>query len=142
MPIHSKGRLGYRMLASGLLVASLGPIPGRSQAHAVLFDGARLIIGDARPPIERGAFVVQHGHITAIGPQGSVKAPPGAIHVDLTGKTVMPTLNNVHVHVGYEGYVSWGVENHTPENVQDHLEREAFPRARVRGSGKRRRRWL
>ena len=126
MPIHSKGRLGYRMLASGLLVASLGPIPGRSQAHAVLFDGARLIIGDARPPIERGAFVVQHGHITAIGPQGSVKAPPGAIYVDLTGKTVMPTLNNVHVHVGYEGYVSWGVENHTPENVQDHLEREAF----------------
>src|ERR1700690_2884224 len=38
----------------------------------------------------------------------------------------MPTLNNIHVHLGYEGYVSWSVENHTPENVLDHLEREAF----------------
>ena len=38
----------------------------------------------------------------------------------------MPTLNIVHVHMGYEGYVSWSVENHTPENVLDHLEREAF----------------
>ena len=38
----------------------------------------------------------------------------------------MPTMNNVHIHIGYEGYVSWSVENHTRENVLDHLEREAF----------------
>ncbi len=35
-------------------------------------------------------------------------------------------MNNIHAHLGYEGYVSWSVENHTPENVLDHLEREAF----------------
>ena len=38
----------------------------------------------------------------------------------------MPAMNNVHIHIGYEGYTSWSVENHTPENVLDHLEREAF----------------
>ena len=76
--------------------------------------------------IEDGAFVVRNGHIAAIGRKESVKAPAEAMHVDLSGKTVMPAMNNVHVHVGNEGYVSWSVENHTPENVLDHLEREAF----------------
>jgi imidazolonepropionase-like amidohydrolase len=95
-------------------------------AQSAIYEGARLIIGDSTPPIEDGAFLVQHGRITAIGKRGSIKAPSGAAHVDLAGKTVMPTMNNVHVHIGYEGYVSWSVENHSPENILDHLEREAF----------------
>ena len=96
------------------------------ESNDVIYEGARLIIGDTSAPIENGAFVVGNGHITAIGHKGSIKAPAGAVHVDLTGKTVMPAMNNIHVHLGYEGYVSWSVENHTPENVLDHLEREAF----------------
>jgi imidazolonepropionase-like amidohydrolase len=77
-------------------------------------------------PLENGAFVVQNRRISAIGATGSVKAPSGAAHVDLTGKTVMPTMNNVHIHAGYEGYVSWSAENHSAENMLDHMEREAF----------------
>jgi imidazolonepropionase-like amidohydrolase len=110
-------------LASFILLAA--PV-AYSQSNAVLYEGSRLILGDASTPIENGALVVQNGHITAIGPKGSVKAPAGASRVDLTGKAVMPALNNVHIHIGYEGYVSWSVENHTRENVLDHLEREAF----------------
>ena len=71
-------------------------------------------------------FVVQNGRITAIGRKGAVTAPANAVRVDLTGKTVMPTLINVHVHIGYEGYTSWGADNYTPANVLDHLRREAF----------------
>ncbi|HEY7388607.1 MAG TPA: amidohydrolase family protein [Bryobacteraceae bacterium] len=97
-----------------------------SQPAPVIYEGARLIIGDATPPIENGAFIVQNGRITAVGPRSSVRAPAGATHVDLTGKTVMPTLNNIHIHIGYEGFTSWSVENHTRENVLDHLQREAF----------------
>jgi imidazolonepropionase-like amidohydrolase len=94
----------WRMLARCVVAASLGSIPGYSQANVV----------------------VRNGHITSIGRNGSIKAPAGAIHVNLSGKTVMPAMNNVHVHVGNEGYVSWSVENPTPENVLHHLEREAF----------------
>jgi len=97
-----------------------------SQAQTIVYEGARLILGDGSPAIEDGALVVQNGRFTAVGKRGSVKTPAGAAHVDLTGKTVMPTMNNVHIHIGYEGYVSWGVDNHTPANVLDHLEREAF----------------
>ena len=101
-------------------------IPGFSQSSAVLYEGARLIIGDKSAPIENGAFIVQNGHITSIGLKGSVKAAAGVTRIDLSGKTVIPALNNVHVHAGYEGYVSWSVENHSIENMLDHMEREAF----------------
>jgi imidazolonepropionase-like amidohydrolase len=93
-------------------------------AQSVIYEGARLITGDGSAPIERGAFVVQNGRITAIG--SAVKAPRGAAHVDLTGKTVMPTMVNVHVHIGFEGYTSYGADNYTAANVLDHLQREAF----------------
>jgi imidazolonepropionase-like amidohydrolase len=76
--------------------------------------------------IENGAFVVRDGQIVALGRTGAVTAPTGAARVDLTGKTVMPTMINAHVHIGYEGYTSWGAENYTAQNVLNHLEREAF----------------
>ena len=60
------------------------------------------------------------------GLKGSLRTPAGAARVDLTGKTVMPAMVNVHVHIGYEGYTSWGAEDYTPENVLDHLQREAY----------------
>jgi len=114
------------MPARGILVAALLSIPAFSQPNSLIYEGARLIIGDGSAPIENGAFVVLNGRIAAIGPKGAMQAPARATRVDLAGKTVMSTLNNIHVHMGYEGYVSWSVQNHTAENVLDHLEREAF----------------
>jgi imidazolonepropionase-like amidohydrolase len=92
--------------------------------EVVVYEGARLIVGDGSAAIENGRFVVQNGHIVAIG--SSVNAPVGATQVNLAGKTVMPALINVHVHIGYEKYTSWGARNYTAENVLDHLQREAF----------------
>ncbi|MBW8867484.1 MAG: amidohydrolase family protein [Acidobacteria bacterium] len=96
----------------------------RDAPPTAIYEGARLLIGDGRV-IESGAFVVQNGRITAAGPLGKVAAPSGAAHVDLAGKTVMPAMINAHVHIGYEGYTTWAAENHTPQNVLDHLQREA-----------------
>jgi len=112
-----------------LIAAAAASTPASSQtriAPPVVYEGARLIVGDSRPPIESGEFLVQNGRITAVGAKGSVRAPAGASRVDLTGKTVMPAMINVHVHIGYEGYTTWGAANHTPQNVLDHLQREAF----------------
>lgn len=97
---------------------------GRSPT-AVAYEGARLIVGDGSAPIENGAFLVENGRITAIG-RGGVAPPAGAARVNLAGKTVMPALIDVHVHIGYEGYTRWGADNYTPQNVLDHLQREAF----------------
>jgi len=119
-----------KVLVCAIAVASAGSIAGSPQSRgpsgAVLYEGGRLIVGDGSAPIEGGAFVVQNGRINAIGRQGDVKAPAGAARVDLAGKTVMPAMINVHVHIGYEGYTTWRAENYTPQNVLDHLQREAF----------------
>lgn len=107
------------VLGTGLWAQPGGP-------PAVLYEGARLIIGDATPPLASGALLVQDGQIRAVGPAGAVAAPAGTRRVDLKGKTVMPAMVNVHVHMGYEKYTTWDVANHTAENVADHLRREAF----------------
>src|SRR5581483_9699796 len=76
--------------------------------------------------VDDGTLVVENGRITAIGPAAGISAPAGSTHVNLRGKTVMPAMVNVHVHIGYEGYTSWGADNYTAANVLDHLQREAF----------------
>jgi imidazolonepropionase-like amidohydrolase len=122
------GRL--KLLVACIALGSMTSIAvltqSRGSSSTVLYEGARLVIGDASAPIESGAFVVQNGRMTAVGRKGAITAPAGAARVDLTGKTVMPATNNVHIHIGYEGYTSWSAQNHTRENVLDHLQREAF----------------
>ena len=46
----------------------------RSPSNAVLYEGARLIIGDGSATMEGGAFVVQNGRIGALGRKGAVAA--------------------------------------------------------------------
>src|SRR6202049_2885781 len=111
-----------KKLAFYIAAASFGLTAFAQQA--VVYEGGRLIIGDGSAAIENGAFVVRNGRFVAI--VSTVTVPPGATRVNLAGKTVMPTLINVHVHIGYEKYTSWGAQNYTAENVLDHLQREAF----------------
>ena len=118
-----------------LTVGAAMPLGASAQAPAasavpVIYEGARLIVGDGSAPIESGAFVVESGRITAFGPRGAVTAPAGARRVDLSGKTVIPALINAHAHIGYEKFIKAGgesrPENFTPENILDHLQRQAF----------------
>jgi imidazolonepropionase-like amidohydrolase len=122
-------------LAACCLIAGSASVATYSQSRTaastpVLYEGARLIIGDESAAIESGAFVVQNGRITALGRKGAVPGPSGAARVDLTGKTVMPAMVNAHAHFGYERFTrATGEalpENFTPANLLDHLQREAF----------------
>ncbi len=122
----ARGFAAVAVVAIGSIAVSSQTRAGNTAAGPVVYEGARLITGDGSAPIEGGAFVVQNGRITAVGRKGAVNAPANAAHVDLTGKTVMPGMINVHVHIGYEGYTSWGAQNYTPGNIVDHLQREAF----------------
>ena len=96
------------------------------QGGTTVFDGARILDGNGGAPIENGRLVIQNGRVTAVGPAASVAMPQGAARIDVTGKTIMPAMINVHAHMGYEAYSSWGARNHTAPNLLDHLQREAF----------------
>jgi imidazolonepropionase-like amidohydrolase len=117
-----------RLLLLACAVAACGVLVRAAQtaARPVAFVGARLIVGDGSAPVESGTLIVQDGRITAAGPSAAVAVPEGAVRVDLAGRTVMPGMINAHVHIGYEGYTSWGASNYTALNVIEHLRRELY----------------
>src|SRR6185436_1446335 len=98
----------------------------QAAAPTMLFEGARLIVGDGTAAIDNSAFIVQNGRFARVGRRGELQPPAGAIRVDLSGKTVMPALVELHAHLGYWKGLTNLVENHTRENLLDHLERFAY----------------
>ena len=84
--------------AAVALIAAMG-LAGPASAQNLVLEGGRIIVGDGSAPIENGTVVVENGKITQVGPAASVKAPAGATRVDAKGKTIMPTLIDVHVHL-------------------------------------------
>jgi len=99
---------------------------GQSATRAVLYEGARLIPGDGKAPIEQSAFLVESGTITRVGAKGSIALPSGATRGDLTGKTVMPTLVNAHGHPGFQRGLTYSAGNFTRENIIDDLNRALY----------------
>jgi imidazolonepropionase-like amidohydrolase len=98
------------------------------KAGVTVFEGARLITGDGSAAIENSAFLVENNLFTRVGRRGALQVPAGAVHVDLTGKTVMPAIIDLHGHFGFQ-HVSEGTmakEFFTRENLIDHLERLAY----------------
>jgi imidazolonepropionase-like amidohydrolase len=92
-----------------------------------LYEGARVITGDGSV-IEDAAFVVQGNLFAQVGRKGEVPVPQGGTRVDLTGKTVMPTLVDLHGHLGFQNLAEGNMskEMFTRENLIDHLQRFAY----------------
>jgi imidazolonepropionase-like amidohydrolase len=87
-----------RFLVLAAVAAMSAAIFAQAQTVTV-FEGARVIIGDGRAPIENATFVVSGNRFTQVGRAGDVKAPAGAMRVNLAGKTVMPTIIDTHTHL-------------------------------------------
>src|SRR4029077_5211686 len=62
------------------------------------------------------------------GRRGELQLPAGATRVDLTGKTVMPAMVDLHGHLGFQNGAedTMSKETFTRENLIDHLERLAY----------------
>ncbi len=86
------------LLPLGLPLAACAEAPEAGSSDAVIFEGARVIVGDGGV-IEDAVFVVEDGRFAEVGAAGEVAAPAGAARVDLAGKTVMPAIVNAHIHL-------------------------------------------
>src|SRR4030095_10550530 len=84
-----------------LVLAAIAALPltTLAQSNVTVFEGARVIVGDGRAPIENATFVVTGNRFTAVGRTGDVRVPAGATRVNLAGKTVMPSLIDTHNHL-------------------------------------------
>jgi imidazolonepropionase-like amidohydrolase len=109
-----------------LTVLALAAQAPRSNTPVMLFEGARLITGDGGTVIEHSAFIVQDDTFVSIGRQGELKTPTIARRVDLSGKTVMPALVDVHTHLGYRSGATFRAENFTRDTILDELNRFAY----------------
>ena len=108
------------------LAACGGNEPEEPTSSVVAYEGATLITGDGGPPLGGGVLLVDDGVITAVGLAANIDIPNGATVVDLTGKTVMPTLVDLHGHIGFMQDLSFDYANYTRENITDQLNRYAY----------------
>src|SRR4051794_10755531 len=101
--------------------------PAPAENAAMLFEGARLIHGDASV-VDNSAILVENGKISKVGKKGEVEASAGAARIDLTGKTVMPAIVDAHAHLGWQivktGQI--GKDTYSKDNLIDHLKRVAY----------------
>ncbi len=75
----------------------------------VVLRGARIITMKGDEVIPSGDIIVNGNRIVAVGATGSVSVPNGARTIDVSGKTIMPGLVDVHAHM----WPQWGV--HSPQ---------------------------
>lgn len=61
--------------------------------------GGTLIDGTGHAPVRDAAVVVANGRIVAAGPRATVDVPRGIRRIDVTGRTIMPGLWDMHTHV-------------------------------------------
>ncbi len=80
-------------------------VPRDRPRGTVVLSGARLITMRGDEVIPRGDIVVRDNRIAAVGPTGSVEIPDGAEVRDMSGKTILPGLVDIHAHT----WVAWGV---------------------------------
>ncbi|HYW50014.1 MAG TPA: amidohydrolase family protein [Gemmatimonadaceae bacterium] len=76
---------------------------------SVVLRGARIITMKGDGVIAKGDVVITANRITAVGEQGSVPVPAGARVIDVSGKTIMPGILDIHAHM----WPQWGV--HSPQ---------------------------
>ncbi len=80
-------------------------LPKDRPQGVVALTGARLITMRGDEVVPRGDIVVRDNRIVAVGPSGSVTIPADADVRDMSGKTILPGLVDIHAHT----WVAWGV---------------------------------
>jgi len=87
--------VGAAVAASASLIGARQTLPAR----AVVLDNARIIDGSGSAPIESGRIVIERDRIARIGRAAEIDVPAGADTADLSGRTVIPGLIDLHFHI-------------------------------------------
>ena len=146
-----------RVLGAGLvlLLAGCGDSAGPEvEPGGLALVGGQLIDGTGAPPMADSVVVIRDGRVESAGPRGTTPVPDGAETLDVTGKTIIPGLVNLHVHYRggpeeierqFRSQLYYGVTtarsigSDSPERVAFLLETNAgrpdFPRAYTAGLG-------
>jgi imidazolonepropionase-like amidohydrolase len=123
---HTRTKDARRIFCAAIAALALCASGAAQPGKAALFEGARLIDGTGRAPIESSAILVENGRITRVSRKGQIRVARGTLRVDLAGKTIVPGFVLLHGHVGYIKGTTFAAENYTRDNLIDHLTRYLY----------------
>jgi len=87
-------------LATAAVFTALAVGPAVAQApRVVAFEHVTVVPMDRERVLERYTVVVRDGRIAAMGLDGSIRIPRGALRIDGHGRYLMPGLVDLHVHL-------------------------------------------
>ena len=93
---------------------------GQGQPSAVILKNVRVIDGSGTNPQENTNVLIEGEKIRSIGKNDVLD---GARVIDLSGKTIMPLITNVHGHLGMSKGTTVGSQNFTREQIVKELKR-------------------
>ena len=110
----------FEILVAALAIFISSPYSrAQTKPTPIVLKGAILIDGTGRPPIKNSVLIVEGEKVRIVGRADSTSIPKDADVRDVTGKTIMPALINLH---GHPGLTTNGVDAvngvYTKENVQ------------------------
>ena len=73
---------------------------GEPARDHLALTGATVLAGEDLHPALRTTVLIADGRIVGVGPDGSIPLPEDSQVVDLAGRTLMPGLIDLHVHLG------------------------------------------
>ena len=76
-------------------------VPRYKPQGVIALRGARIITMNGDELIDDGTVIVRGDRIEAVGASADIAVPEGAREFDVSGKTIMPGLIDVHAHLGY-----------------------------------------
>ena len=74
-------------------------VPRAKPSGTVVLRGARIITMKGAEVIDGGEILIRDNRIEAVGRAGQVAAPADAKIIDVSGKTIMPGLIDIHAHI-------------------------------------------
>jgi imidazolonepropionase-like amidohydrolase len=89
------------------LLAGAAALAAATAAHAQTYaiQAGRLIVDAAQPARGASTVIVENGRVSRI--DSGFTAPVGAIVVDERGRTVLPGMTDVHVHLTMNSGEPW-----------------------------------
>ncbi len=89
--------MNFRMLS--VLFALCGLAMVAAQESVLVLEGGTLVDGRGGPPIENAVVVVRGDRISAVGRRGQIPVPAGATVIQTNGRTILPGLIDMHLHL-------------------------------------------
>lgn len=97
---------------------------GNEPGGTIVLEGARLIDGTGRPPIEYSVVVIEAGKIRSVMKGPATGLQHDAQRINLRGKTIIPAFVCLHAHLGMtQNGLEIAKGSYTQENVRRQLEK-------------------